>query len=79
MNYRVLFSITLLLMLATQLHAQSTWSTNGNAVSNNCFIGETEAMLLGKIEELTLYLLEMHKEYETMRREMAELRKELGR
>jgi len=42
-------------------------------------VGETEAMLLGKIEELTLYLLEMHKENETMRREMAELRKELGR
>jgi len=41
MNPRVFFSITLLLMLATQLHAQSTWSTNGNAVSNNCFIGTT--------------------------------------
>jgi len=42
---------------------------------NGVDVGETEALLLKKIEELTLYMIEMKKENEEMKKEITEIRK----
>ena len=45
--------------------------------NNGINLGETDALLLKKIEELTLYLIEMEKQNKAMAEELAEIKKEL--